>query len=78
MRDNLDLNIATADTLTLLLHNQHAIGAAIDEIANWLSENGAERVAVNGDENLHKNAQALTDVITCLRGKGCKPALHHG
>lgn len=42
-----DSNIATADALTLLLHNQHALGAAIEEVARWLSENGAVTVAEN-------------------------------
>ena len=71
MPDNSDLNIATADAMTLLLHNQHAMGAAIDEVVKWLSENGAECVAVNAGmamETLDKNAQALTDLIMRLRG----------
>lgn len=38
-------NVVAADALTLLLHNQHALGAAIKEIAKWLSENGIESVA---------------------------------
>jgi hypothetical protein len=29
MPDNTDADIATADVLTLLLHNQHALAAAI-------------------------------------------------
>lgn len=40
MSDNSEANIATADALTLLLHNQHAICAAIEEVTKWLSENG--------------------------------------
>jgi len=47
MLDNSDCKIAAADALTLLLHNQHALGAAIEEITKWLSENGVENVAVN-------------------------------
>lgn len=72
MPDNSDLNIATADALTLLLHNQHAIGAAIDEVAKWLSENGAECVALNAGmamETLDTNARALSDAIMRLRGE---------
>lgn len=72
MPDNSDLNIATADALTLLLHNQHAIGAAIDEVANWLSENGAESVALNASmamETLDTNERALSDAIMRLRGE---------
>lgn len=44
MPNNSDSNIATADALTLLLHNQHALGA-IEEVTRWLSENGAVTVA---------------------------------
>lgn len=71
MPDNSDFNVATADALTLLLDNQYAIGAAIDEVTKWLSENGAEEAADNASmvmENLDKNAQALTDAIMRLRG----------
>ncbi|MHB2250550.1 hypothetical protein ACX64O_27305 [Pseudomonas fitomaticsae] len=70
MPDNSDANIATADALTLLLHNQHAIGAAIDEVTKWLSENGVKDVALNAVmamETLDTNAQALTDAIMRLR-----------
>ena len=47
MSSNSDSNIATADALTLLLHNQHALGAAIEEITNWISGDGADIVADN-------------------------------
>lgn len=40
MPNNSDSNTATADALTLLLHNQHALGAAIEDFTKWLSENG--------------------------------------
>lgn len=62
--------IATADALTLLLHNQHALGAAIEEITKWLSENGVGSVAANAMmamETLDTNAQAITDAIMRLR-----------
>lgn len=70
MPNNSDSNIATADALTLLLHNQHALGAAIEEITRWLSENGAERCADNALvalSTLDTNAKALTDAIMRLR-----------
>ncbi|MHC8408929.1 hypothetical protein ACYZTR_01825 [Pseudomonas sp. Hz4] len=70
MPDNSDCNIPTADALTLLLHNQHALGAAIEEITKWLSENGVENVADNAVvamETLDKNAEAITDAIMRLR-----------
>ncbi|MBX8625836.1 hypothetical protein K4754_27645 [Pseudomonas glycinae] len=70
MPDNSQSNIATADALTLLLHNQHAICAAIDEFVSWLSENGVGDIALNASmamETLDTNAQALTDAIMRLR-----------
>jgi len=62
MSDNSEANIAAADTLTLLLHNQHAIGAAVDEIIMRLSENGVGSAAANAIaamETLDTNAQGL-------------------
>lgn len=70
MLDNSDGKIATADALTLLLHNQHALSAAIEEITKWLAENGVENVADNAVmamETLDTNAQAITDAILRLR-----------
>lgn len=70
MTDNPDAKIATADALTLLLHNQHAICAAIEEVTKWLSENGIASVAANATaamETLDSNAQAITDAIMRLR-----------
>lgn len=70
MSDNPEANIATADALTLLLHNQHALGAAIEEITRWLSENGVDSVAANAlgaMETLDTNAQGITDAIMRLR-----------
>ena len=66
MPDNSEANIATADALTLLLHNQHALGAAIEEVTKWLAENGVGSVAHNAAaamETLDTNAQAITDAI---------------
>lgn len=70
MSDNSETRIATADALTLLLHNQHAICAAIEEVTKWLSENGEESVAVNAIaamETLDRNAQDITGAIMRLR-----------
>jgi hypothetical protein len=70
MPDNSEANIATADALTFLLHNQHAIGAAIEEITKWLSENGVGNIAANATgamETLDTNARGITDAITRLR-----------
>lgn len=65
-----DSNIATADALTLLLHNQHALGAAIEEITHWISGAGADIVADNAVaalETLDTNAKAITEAIMQLR-----------
>lgn len=70
MPDNSNYKIATADTLTLLLHNQHALCAAIEEITKWLLENGVCSVAANAIsamETLDTNAQAITDSIMRVR-----------
>ncbi|MNB81755.1 hypothetical protein D3C75_285520 [compost metagenome] len=70
MPNNSEANIATADALTLLLHNQHAICAAIEEVTKWLSENGVGSVAANATaamKTLDANAQAVTDAIMRLR-----------
>jgi len=40
MPDNFEANIHIADVLTLLLHNQHALAAAIEEVTGWLAKNG--------------------------------------
>jgi hypothetical protein len=70
MSGNSEANIATADALTLLLHNQHALGAGIEEVTKWLTENGVESVAANATaamETLDANAQHITDAIMRLR-----------
>ena len=70
MSDNSEANIATADALTLLLHNQHAMCAAIEEVTKWLSENGVGSVAANAIaamETLDRNAQDITGAIMRLR-----------
>ena len=70
MPDSSEAKIATADALTLLLHNQHALAAAIEEVTKWLAENGVEGVAANAIaamETVDKNAQGITDAIMRLR-----------
>lgn len=70
MPDSSEANIAAADALTLLLHNQHAICAAIEEVTSWLSENGVEDAAANAVaamETLDANARGITDAIMRLR-----------
>jgi hypothetical protein len=70
MSENSEAHIATADALTLLLHNQHALAAAIEEVTKWLSENGVGSVADNAMtamETLDTNAQAITHTIMRIR-----------
>ena len=70
MSDNSEARIATADALTLLLHNQYAICAAIEEVTKWLFENGVNSVASNAItamETLDRNAQDITGAIMRLR-----------
>ena len=70
MSSHSESNIAIADALTLLLHNQHALAAAVEEVTKWLSDNGIQRVADNAlvaMDTLDANAQAITDAITRLR-----------
>ncbi len=70
MPNNSDWHIYAADALTLLLHNQHALSAAIEEITKWLSENGVGSVAahaMSAMETLDINAQAITDSIMRIR-----------
>lgn len=70
MPDHSDSNIATADALTLLQYNQHALAAAIEEVTVWLSVNGVGSVADNAVaamETLDANAKAITDAIMRLR-----------
>ncbi|MGN8031450.1 hypothetical protein ACTJKS_17835 [Pseudomonas sp. 22189] len=72
MTHHSEANIAVADALTLLLHNQHAICAAIEEITQWLSENGSGNFADNAKaamDTLDANAQGITNAIMRLRHK---------
>lgn len=70
MEPNQEAQIATADALTLLLHNQHALAAAMEEITKWLSESGVGTVAINATAAmsvLDKNAMGVTAAIMRLR-----------
>ena len=70
MPNNSDANIATADVLTLLLHNQHALAAAIEEVGLWAKSNGSPVTHNNvatALEALDRNASAITAGILKLR-----------
>lgn len=67
---NTDARITTADVLTLLLHNQYALAAAIEEIALWAKASGSSEAhehAVAAMETLDANASAITTGILKLR-----------
>ena len=69
MSDN-HANIATADVLTLLLHNQHALAAAIEEIAVRVGSTGSSATHENvmaSLETIDRNASAITAGILKLR-----------
>ncbi|WP_138738771.1 hypothetical protein [Pseudomonas sp. FSL W7-0098] len=70
MQDEIDARIATADVLTLLLHNQHALAAAIEEVALWARASGsseAHQNAVNALLTIDENASAITAGILKIR-----------
>jgi hypothetical protein len=70
MPNSSDANIATADVLTLLLHNQHALAAAIEEVALWARSTGSPEThdnAITALETLDLNASAITAGILKLR-----------
>lgn len=70
MPNSSDANIATADVLTLLLHNQHALAAAIEELALWARATGsleAHDNAITALNTLDTNASAITAGILKLR-----------
>ncbi|MEX5683009.1 hypothetical protein [Pseudomonas silesiensis] len=70
MPDSPEANIATADVLTLLLLNQHALAAAIEEIALSVRATGSHEThgnAIAALETLDVNASAITAGILKLR-----------
>lgn len=70
MPDNPEVKIATADALTLLLHNQHALAAAIEEVALWVRAKGSNEIHENATtalQTLDENALALRKAIYQIR-----------
>jgi len=70
MPDNSEVKIATADALTLLLHNQHALAAAIEEVALWVRANGSIEIHENATtalRTLDENAFAISKAIHKIR-----------
>jgi len=63
-------NIAIADVLTLLLHNQHALASAIEEVSLWVKSTGSSETHDNviaALETIDKNASAITAGILRIR-----------
>lgn len=70
MPDKTEAHIAIADVLILLLHNQHALAAAIEEVALWVRANGSSEIhenAVTALQTLDANASAITAGIFKIR-----------
>jgi len=62
--------VAMADALTLMLHQQNGIVAALEELAKWVASQGGSVAADNAlsalaDLDLH--SQALIDAINDVR-----------
>ncbi len=63
--------VAMADALTLILNQQHALAAALEEISQWVISQGGHFAAGNALaalEGLDLHAKALTDAINTVRG----------
>ncbi|WP_338505911.1 hypothetical protein [Pseudomonas poae] len=70
MTGNNQANIATADMLTLLLHNQHALAAAIEELAVWVRSTGSPIThgnVIGALETIYGNASVITAGILKIR-----------
>lgn len=70
MTDNTDAHVAIADVLTLLLHNQHALAAAIEEVALWAKASGSGEThenAITSLQTLDANASAIVAGIFRIR-----------
>jgi hypothetical protein len=71
MPTNPDADILVADLLTLLWENQLATAAAVEELTLWARSQGATVVydnVIGTLEALDRNARAIADGITALRG----------
>jgi hypothetical protein len=70
MIDSNHSNIAVADVLTLLLHNQHALASEIEEVSSWVKSTGSSDVhenAIGALETIDMNASAITAGILRIR-----------
>ncbi|AIL60402.1 hypothetical protein [Pseudomonas alkylphenolica] len=65
-----DKRLVTADTLELLLLNQHALRAGLEELSLWISQRGSTTVHDNvlaTLTTLDTNAEAISSGIESLR-----------
>lgn len=65
-----DLNEVTADALELLVLNQNALGAAIEELSNWVRGQGgieAHANIVGALETLDTSDEGIASMIRVLR-----------
>lgn len=65
-----DKNAITADALELLLMNQTALRAAIEEVSTWIRQRGSVNIHDNAMvalQALDTNARAITSAIEHLR-----------
>jgi hypothetical protein len=65
-----DLNEVTADALELLMLNQNALGAAIEELSNWVRDQGGIGTHANivgALETLDTSNEGIASMIRVLR-----------
>jgi hypothetical protein len=65
-----DRDEAVANAIELLMMNQNGIGAAIEELAKWVSDRGSVDVAdsaVTALQSLDLNAEGIASAIRVLR-----------
>jgi hypothetical protein len=65
-----DKAAVAADTLELLMMNQIAIRAALEELSLWISQRGSTHIHDNvlgALQTLDTNAEAIGSAINCLR-----------
>ncbi|MBP1125235.1 MULTISPECIES: hypothetical protein [Pseudomonas] len=59
-----------ADALELMMINQNALGAAVEELSRWILQRGSEMThtnALGALETLDQNAESLSSLIRALR-----------
>lgn len=65
-----DLNEVTADALELLMLNQNALGAAIEELSSWVRDQGGIKTHANivgALETLDTSNEGIASMIRVLR-----------